>query len=137
MSKWYDDKDSVKEVFDGIRNFLYCGVLFYAGVVNLYESSTITVVKYLYSFIGVVFCLCAIYLMVINYVILFKSFVSRRKSLLSYVACHFIFSLVVIQFALFALTHESEQVKLVDGQSVGEVKVPRALVPDLLLDKVN
>ncbi|MCS0268649.1 hypothetical protein [Vibrio alginolyticus] len=137
MSKWYDDKDSVKEVFDGIRNYLYCGVLFYAGVVNFSEASTNVIVNCLYFVLGVAFCLSALYLLFVNSKLLFKSFVSKRKSMFSYVVSCFIFPLVVIQFAIFALTHESEQVKMKNGHIVGEIRVPDTFVPDFLLDKTN
>ncbi|EGQ7936497.1 hypothetical protein Q6U64_004203 [Vibrio vulnificus] len=137
MSKWYDDKDSVKEVFDGIRNYLYCGVLFYAGIVNFSETSTYEIVNCLYLFLGVAFCGSAFYLFYVNSKLLFRSFVLKRKSFFSCLISYFVLSLIVIQFGIFALTHKSEQVKMKNGQSVKEIRIPDAFLPDFFLDKAN
>ncbi len=132
MSKWYDDKDNVKDVFDSIRNYIYCGVLFYAGVVNFTETSESNISKLLFLFLGIAFCLIAIYLFIVNTIIIFKTINSKSKSVFARIVLTTIVSLVVVQFGLFMLTHESTKVKMEDGTSVGELKVPKLLVPNIL-----
>lgn len=125
MSKWFDNKERVKEVFDGIRNYLYCGILFYAGVENLSElnGDHKPLYQFLNLYLGLAFCLSSLYLFWVNTRLLYSSFVSSKRSIGSYIIASLIFFTIVFQFAIFALTHESGTIKFRDGTAIKDIKV--------------
>ncbi|BCG20811.1 hypothetical protein Q8E16_002077 [Vibrio alginolyticus] len=131
------EKDSAREIFNGIQNYIYCGVLFYAGSVNFAEQTEFIVLKYLNIFLGISFYISAFYLLAVNTCFLKDYFLSKCKSVFSQTFVLFVLMVIGLQFALFVLTNESRGVKLEDGISIGELKAPDFLVPGFLLKKVD
>ncbi len=62
MNKWYEDDDKVKSLFDGIRNYIYCGVILYVGVWTVIRPDGNVFIDTL----GVLFSCLAIYLFWVN-----------------------------------------------------------------------
>lgn len=55
MSKWYHNKEKLKDLFDCITNYILCGVVFYIGVHAIYQKSEIWFLDYAYDFSGSIF----------------------------------------------------------------------------------
>ncbi|EGQ7877684.1 hypothetical protein K3K35_002690 [Vibrio parahaemolyticus] len=66
MSKWYHDKDKLKDVFDGITNYILCGVVCYIGVHAIFQKTEMWFLNYAYNFSGVIFILASVYLFYAN-----------------------------------------------------------------------
>ncbi|WP_318438982.1 hypothetical protein [Photobacterium leiognathi] len=62
MSKWYHNQEKLKGVFDGITNYILCGVVCYIGFYTILMDSNLVYVNYAYNILGSVIVIGAIYL---------------------------------------------------------------------------
>lgn len=119
MSKWHDDKSKVKDVFDSLRNYGICGVIFYAGIYSLSAamSSHVSIIQ---TISGIAFIFLAVYLFYINTKIinrLFREWAS--DSPLGTVATLSVCALITL-LSVFMLTHTALQVQTSSGKRVGD-----------------
>ncbi|ELA7623977.1 hypothetical protein Q7142_002211 [Vibrio parahaemolyticus] len=93
MSKWYENDDKVKSLFDGIRNYIYCGVILYVGVwTGIRPEADIFVI-----ILGAAFSLLALYLFWVNTRIMErKLFRQPRESLKGTIVISLISSLFLL-----------------------------------------
>lgn len=93
MSKWYEDDDKVKSLFDGIRNYIYCGVILYVGVWTVIRPyANIFVIM-----LGAAFTVLAVYLFGVNTKIMErKLFKQPRDSLKGIIVMSLISSLFLL-----------------------------------------
>ncbi|HCM0974835.1 hypothetical protein [Vibrio parahaemolyticus] len=78
MSKWYENDDKVKSLFDGIRNYIYCGVILYVGVWTVIRPNA----DIFMIILGAAFSILAVYLFWVNTKIMErKLFQQPRESL--------------------------------------------------------
>jgi len=107
MSKWYEDDDKVKSVFDGIRNYIYCGGILYVGVLSILRPGDIGIIIGFSYILGISFVCLALYLFWVNTKIMDKKlFQHPRKSLKGTVAI----SLTSSLFLLLGFTLLTQQV---------------------------
>lgn len=121
MSQWGDSKTKVKDIFDSIRNFALCGVVFYVGVLSLTKPVTAPFMLYLNYVAGSLMILLSIYLFFLN----MRSFnnMVRREHLAGNVGSLFYYLvpplILMLGINLFVQTAFSIQTEL--GKKVGEL----------------
>ena len=122
MSRWYDDKNKVKDVFDCIRNYVLCGVVCFTGVYTLTIHTEIPFMRYLNIFAGIVFILISLYLFHVNTCNLNNNILNLISqngkrfwlgNLISFLAVFLGFNL---------LSHNASQIK-VNGKTLGNTVV--------------
>lgn len=107
MDSWHNDKAKVKDVFDAIRNYGICGLIFYAGTYQLVESAG-SKIEILYICSGVGLVLVSVYLYYINTKIFNRLFHEWAPDGMLRSALHFIFpSLVTGLVGIYLLTHSA------------------------------
>lgn len=119
MSKWHDDKSKVKDVFDSLRNYGICGVIFYAGIYSLSAANT-SHVSTIQTISGIAFIFLAVYLFYINTKIINRLFREwAPDSPLGRVATLLVCALIAL-LSVFMLTHSALQVQTLSGKRLGD-----------------
>jgi len=129
MSQWNDDKAKAKDIFDSIRNFALCGVVFYVAMHYFSKPMTVHFMIYVNYLTGGLMLALSIYLFTLN-IKSFNSIVRREHksgnvgSLFYYVIPALVFMLGI---NLFVQTAFSIQVG--NGKTVGELTIQDLQVP--------
>lgn len=107
MDSWHNDKAKVKDVFDAIRNYGICGLIFYAGTYQLAESAGSQIeIFYICSGVGIISV--SLYLFYINTKIFNRLFHEWAPDGKLRSALHFIFPSVVTGLVgIYLLTHSA------------------------------
>lgn len=122
MSKWYHDKEKLKDVFDGITNYALCGVVCYIGFHAIFYETEILIFEYAYKISGFTFVLASVYLFFAN-----TSYLKHKVVKLyeldgwRFHVANTLFSFVMM-FGFAILFNEALQIK-VDNTSLGEIQL--------------
>lgn len=129
MDSWHNDKAKVKDVFDVIRNYGICGLIFYAGNYQLVESEG-SRIEIIYICSGVGLILVSAYLFYINTKIFNRLFREWAPDGKLRSALHFIFPSVVTGLVgIYLLTHSAlmlNQKSSVQGATASKSKASAA-----------
>lgn len=122
MSKWYDDKSKIKDLFDSLRNYGICGGILYGGI-HLLSTARGGYVSIMQTISGAALIFLSIFLFYINTKAINRLFLEWTKNdLRGAIVAHFIWAVMGI-FSVFVFTHSSLQIKLPNGKIIGEMTI--------------
>ena len=120
--KWYHNKATVGDLFDGIRNYVLCGMVFYSGVLSLTRITEEGFVRYIYMLTGVLIVLLSLYLFFANFSHLRNNvFKLQDCSKSQFWLVTFVSSLFLV-LGFLLLGREALNIE-VNGKPLGETKI--------------
>jgi hypothetical protein len=118
LTKWYEDKNKVKDIFDSFRNYGICGAIFYLGGLFFTLNSSTNSMEIAYMFFGGVFIVISLLLFLLNTIHINKNVIKIEDSTASYLT-----SFVVIVLGVFLMTQPLLFMKNENGERLGEVPI--------------
>jgi len=118
LTKWYERKDKIKDIFDSFRNYGICGAIFYVGGLLFTINSTSKGVEITYIIFGGIFILIAVLLFILNTINIKKNVINIKNQTIS----DFTFFAVIV-LGIFLMIHSLLFLKNDDGVRLGEVPI--------------
>ncbi len=118
MTKWYESKDKVKDIFDSFRNYGICGAIFYVGGLLFTINSTSKDIEITYMIFGGVFILMALLLFILNTINIKKNVINIKNQ----TASDFTFFAVIV-LGIFLMVQSLLFMKDDNGVRLGDIPI--------------
>lgn len=120
MPKWDDERNKLKDIFDTIRNYGLCGLVFFAGVYSFIKESSLALVSYIDTFTGFGLILFSVYLFYINTRFLNKLVRKEYKAGNVGSIFYYMVPVIISILGLHLLTYSASFVELSNGKTLGK-----------------
>ncbi|MDP5191180.1 hypothetical protein [Rheinheimera baltica] len=123
MSQWNDEKAKVKDIFDCIRNFALCGLVFYVGIQCFLKPVNSYFLMSIYYLTGISMLLLSIYLFYINFSLFNKTVRKEHEAGNIGNSFYFLIPMLVIMLAINLLVQTALSIPVSDGKTLGELTI--------------
>lgn len=123
MSQWNDEKTKVKDIFDSIRNFALCGLVFYIGTLCLIKPINNYFMMSIYYLTGISMLLLSIYLFYINFSAFNKTVRKEHEAGNVGSVFYFIIPMLVVMLAVNLLVQTAFSIPISENRKLGDLTI--------------